>query len=160
MEEEDIDDVITHILDYKTDNSFDEEMLKKIEKKNNVKKSSFEIVYRKIGKELRENNLNLSKFIYLLKLLKILYSKNKKKILLICGINVLLPLFEYLYNIETKDERVNLALNQLVEILNIIFLDENNIKLTEETNFFQILRLLIDKYNEQEIKIFQILLII
>ncbi len=70
MEGEDIDDVITHILNYKTDNSFDEEMLKKIEKKNNVKKSSFEIVYRKIGKELRENNLNLSKFIYLLKLLK------------------------------------------------------------------------------------------
>ena len=150
MEGENIDDVITHILNYKTDNSFNEEMLKKIEEKNNVKKSSFEIVYRKIGKELRENNLNLSKFIYLLKLLKILYSKNKKKILLICGINVLLSLFEYLYNIETKDENVNLALDQLVEILNIIFSDENNIKLTEETNFFQILRLLIDKYNNKE----------
>ncbi len=80
MEGEDIDYVITHILNnYKTDNSFDEEMLKKIEKKNNVKKSSFEIVYRKIGKELRENNLNLSKFIYLLKLLKILYSRKKRK---------------------------------------------------------------------------------
>ena len=104
-------------------------MLKKIEEKSN-KKSSFEIVNRKIGKELIENNLNLSKFIYLLKLLKILYSKNKKKILLICGINVLLPLFEYLYNIEISDE--------------------NNIKLTEETNFFQILRLLIDEYNNKE----------
>ena len=80
-------------------------MLKKIEKKSN-KKSSFEIVNRKIGKELIENNLNLSKFIYLLKLLKILYSKNKKKILLICGINVLLSLFEYLYNIEKKMKKL------------------------------------------------------
>ncbi len=63
-------------------------------------------------------------------------------------------LYLNIYIIWKKDEKVNLALNQLIEILNIIFSDENNIKLDEEINFFQILRLLIDKYNEQEIKIF------
>ena len=59
-------------------------------------------------------------------------------------------LYLNIYIIWKKDEKVNLALNQLIEILNIIFSDENNIKLTEETNFFQILRLLIDKYNNKE----------
>ncbi len=63
-------------------------------------------------------------------------------------------LYLNIYIIWKKDEKVNLALNQLIEILNIIFSDENNIKLDEEINFFQILRLLIDKYNEDEIKIF------
>ena len=74
---------------------------------------------------------------------------------MVCGINVLLPLFEFLYfekNKETNNnENFTIVITLLKDILLIIFNDESNLSLGENDNFFQSLRLLIDNYNNDEI---------
>ena len=162
MEDEKIDDNIIKVLNqFNQINEYNSEQVKsilsEIENKNiiNLTKKSFEIIYRNLGTEMRENKLTFSKFLCELTLLKLLYSKNTKKIILVCGINVLLPLFEFLYfekNNETNNnENFTIAITLLKDILLIIFNDESNLSLGENDNFFQSLRLLIDNYNNDEI---------
>ncbi len=74
---------------------------------------------------------------------------------MVCGINALLPLFEFLYfeknNTNNNNENFTIVITLLKDILLIIFNDESNLSLGENDNFFQSLRLLIDNYNNDEI---------
>ena len=77
---------------------------------NKIELNPFEKIYRNLGKEIRENkeeNINLTELLEIVKELKKLYLENTKKILLIGGVDVLLPIFEILYkqknNIEESE---------------------------------------------------------
>ena len=126
---------------------------------NKIELNPFEKIYRNLGKEIREKkeeNINLEDLLKIVQDLKQLYLKNEKKILLIGGVNVLLPLFEILYkqknNTENRD--FNSILTELNEILDKIFSEEDTIYLSENFNFFHILKLLIEEYNEEKLKLF------
>ena len=126
---------------------------------NKIELNPFEKIYRNLGKEIREKkeeNINLEDLLKIVQDLKQLYLKNEKKILLIGGVNVLLPLFEILYkqknNTENRD--FNSILTELNEILVKIFSEEDTIYLSENFNFFHILKLLIEEYNEEKLKLF------
>ena len=67
---------------------------------NKIELNPFEKIYRNLGKEIREKkeeNINLKDLLNTVEELNKLYSENTKKILLIGGVNVLLPIFEILY---------------------------------------------------------------
>ncbi len=79
MEGENIDDNIRKVLDeFNMINEYNSERvesnLSEIENKNkiNLTKKSFEIIYRNLGTEMRENKLTFSKFLCELTLLKLL----------------------------------------------------------------------------------------
>ncbi len=121
---------------------------------------SFINIYRELGKNIREKNENNIKFEYLHKIitnLKNLYTNNKKSILLIGGINVLLPIFEIVYKqlkISNDKNKINTILNELTEILKKIFKKIDAINLAENFNFFQILKLFIEEYDDKQLEIF------
>ncbi len=126
---------------------------------NKIELNPFEKIYRNLGKEIREKkeeNINLKDLLNIVKELKQLYLKNTKKILLIGGVNVLLPIFEILYkqknNIEESE--FNSILIELNEILVKIFSEEDTIYLSENFNFFHILKLFIEEYDDEILKLF------
>ena len=126
---------------------------------NKIDLNPFEKIYRNLGKEIREKkeeNINLEDLLKIVKDLKQLYLKNEKKILLIGGVNVLLPLFEILYKQKNNTEKgeFNSILIELNEILVKIFSEEDTIYLSENFNFFHILKLLIEEYDEEKLKLF------
>ena len=124
---------------------------------NNIE--SFKNIYRELGKKIREKkeeNINLGYLLEIIIKLKKLYSKNSKNILLDGGINVLLPIFEILYkqlNNNNDETQFNNILKELTEILRLIFKNMNNIRLAENFNFFQILKLFIEEFDDNKIKI-------
>ena len=124
---------------------------------NKIELNPFEKIYRNLGKEIREKkeeNINLKDLLNTVEELNKLYSENTKKILLIGGVNVLLPIFEILYKQKNNIEKseLNSILIKLNKILVKIFSEEDTIYLSEKFNFFHILKLFIEEYDDYLLK--------
>ena len=117
-------------------------------------KDTFDLIYRYLGEKIRKNELTLQNLHSKLNLLYILYYKSTEKILCVGGIEVLLPIFEFIYKMNDKDtNEINEIINKLSEILTHIFKDKKIIELAELNNFFSILNLFIEKFTKNQIKI-------
>ena len=118
-------------------------------------KSTFDLIYRYLGDKIRKDELTLQDLNSKLNLLNILYKKTTNNILCLGGIEVLLPLFEFIYkkNNDKEENEINEIIKKLSEILKFIFNDKKIIELAELNNFFSILILFIEKYKENQIKI-------
>ena len=148
---------ITNLIKEAIDNNKIENVLKNLDSYDSKFKSTkdtFDLIYRYLGEKIRKNELTLQDLLSKLNLLYILYYKSKEKILCLGGIEVLLPIFEFIYKINDKDtNEINEIINKLSEILTHIFNDKKIIELAELNNFFSILYLFIEKFTKNQIKI-------
>ena len=112
-------------------------------------KSTFDLIYRYLGDKIRKDELTLQDLNSKLNLL------NTNNILCLGGIEVLLPLFEFIYkkNNDKEENEINEIIKKLSDILKFIFNDKKIIELAELNNFFSILILFIEKYKENQIEI-------
>ena len=145
---------ITNLIKKVIDNNKIENVLENFntfDSKIKSTKTTFDLIYRYLGEKIRKNELTLQDLNYKVNLLYILYKKRTEKILCLGGIEVLLPIFEYIYK-NNNDKDFDEIIKQLSEILKDIFNDKRIIELAEMNHFFSILSLFIDKYKENQIK--------
>ena len=146
---------ITNLIKKVIDNNKIENVLENFntfDSKIKSTKTTFDLIYRYLGEKIRKNELTLQDLNYKVNLLYILYKQRTEKILCLGGIEVLLPIFEYIYK-NNNDKDFDEIIKQLSEILKDIFNDKRIIELAEMNHFFSILSLFIDKYKENQIKI-------
>jgi hypothetical protein len=145
---------ITNLIKKVIDNNKIENVLENFntfDSKIKSTKTTFDLIYRYLGEKIRKNELTLQDLNYKVNLLYILYKQRTEKILCLGGIEVLLPIFEYIYK-NNNDKDFDEIIKQLSEILKDIFNDKRIIELAEMNHFFSILSLFIDKYKENQIK--------
>ena len=91
---------ITNLIKKVIDNNKIENVLENFntfDSKIKSTKTTFDLIYRYLGEKIRKNELTLQDLNYKVNLLYILYKQRNEKILCLGGIEVLLPIFEYIY---------------------------------------------------------------
>ena len=117
---------ITNLIKKVIDNNKIENVLENFntfDSKIKSTKTTFDLIYRYLGEKIRKNELTLQDLNYKVNLLYILYKKRTEKILCLGGIEVLLPIFEYIYK-NNNDKDFDEIIKQLSEILKDIFNDK------------------------------------
>ena len=110
-----------------------------------LEKEKIYYILRIIGSMIREGNINYDKFYNLISLLNIFFNikeKNKTNIFLLGGVNILLPLYEFINNnyneIKNKFKEKDIF-SLLFEIIKILMSDDKNSQNFFHTNFFSYL---------------------
>ena len=104
-----------------------------------LEKEKIYYILRIIGSMIREGNINYDKFYNLISLLNILFNIKEKNIFLLGGVNILLPLYEFINNnyneIKNKFNEKDIF-SLLFEIIKILMSDDKNSQNFFYTNFF------------------------
>ena len=107
-----------------------------------LEKEKIYYILRIIGSMIREGNINYDKFYNLISLLNILFKIKEKNIFLLGGVNILLPLYEFINNnyneIKNKFKEKDIF-SLLFEIIKILMSDDKNSQNFFHTNFFSYL---------------------
>ena len=107
-----------------------------------LEKEKIYYILRIIGSMIREGNINYDKFYNLISLLNILFNIKEKNIFLLGGVNILLPLYEFINNnyneIKNKFNEKDIF-SLLFEIIKILMSDDKNSQNFFHTNFFSYL---------------------